>query len=137
MNRILRLLAFTLVAFALILSAGMLANDSTAAAVRGRLAEAISAFALLAVGFAFVLIQMILRPAPQELLKNLLLAATFLLWGIVQLMRQNLLSKTLGDVVIALYVTDLAWTIFASLASKRNRLPSPMLGESRESGPAL
>jgi hypothetical protein len=26
---------------------------------------------------------------------------------------QNLASKTLGDVVIALYVTDLTWTILA------------------------
>ncbi len=30
-------------------------------------------------------------------------------------MTRNLASKTLGDVVIALYVTDLTWTILAKV----------------------
>jgi hypothetical protein len=79
------------------------------------LAEAISALPLLAVGLSYILVQLIVRPKTPELFRNLLLAATFMLWGAVQLMRQNHLSKVLGDVVIALYVIDLAWTIFASI----------------------
>ena len=47
-----------------------------------------------------------------EAMKNMLLAATFLLWGFVQLMSQSEWSRKLGDLVIALFVMDLAWTIF-------------------------
>jgi hypothetical protein len=113
LNRILRFLVFTLAVLALIASVGLLANDFTSAGVHGRLADALSAFPLLAVGLAFVLAQQSVRPRPWELLKNLLLAATFVLWGVVQLMGQSHLAKILADGVIALYVTDLAWTIFA------------------------
>lgn len=113
LNRILRFLVFTLAVLALIASVGLLANDFTPDGVHGRLADAISAFPLLAVGLAFVLAQQSTRPRPWELLKNLLLAATFVLWGIVQLMAPGHWSKILGDGVIALYVTDLAWTIFS------------------------
>ena len=111
--RILRSLVFTFAVLALIFSAGLLANDFIAGGVHGRLADALSALPLLAVGLSFVLVQAMARPRPGELLKNLLLAGTFVLWGIVQLMAQNHLAKILGDVVIALYVTDLAWTIFS------------------------
>jgi hypothetical protein len=44
-----------------------------------------------------------------EFLKNALLAATFLLWGIIQLMPRNATSIRLGNVVIVLYVLDLSW----------------------------
>jgi hypothetical protein len=116
---ILQLLALNLVIVALMSSVGLLALDSTVPGAQGRFAAAIAALPLLAVGFSFVLVQLIIRPGRQELLKNLLLAATFVLWGCVQLMKLNLLSKTLGDVVIALYVTDLAWTIFESVLPAR------------------
>jgi sulfite exporter TauE/SafE len=76
-------------------------------------AAAVSSLPLLAVGVSFLLIQPMLRPRWAELTKNILLAATFLLWGCVQLMKQNSLSKTLGDFVIVLYVVDLAWTVLA------------------------
>lgn len=111
-DRILRFLVFLLAVLALISSAALLANDFIARGVHGRLADALSALPLLTVGLAFVLAQAMVRPGAWELLKNLLLAATFVLWGIVQLMGQNHLAKILGDLVIALYVTDLAWTIF-------------------------
>ena len=97
-------------ALAVISSVALLASDSKILQVPGRRAALISALPLLAVGFSFLILQPILRPKWAELFKNLLLAATFLLWGAVQLMTQNLASKTLGDVVIALYVTDLACT---------------------------
>jgi hypothetical protein len=55
------------------------------------------------------------------LLKNALLAATFLLWGAIQLMPQNATSMRLGNVVIALYVVDLAWVVLGTKISlKRN-----------------
>jgi hypothetical protein len=106
-------LAMALILLAVISSVALLASDSKILEVPGRRAAVISALPLLAVGFSFLILQPIFRPKWTELFKNLLLAATFLLWGAVQLMTRNLASKTLGDVVIALYVTDLAWTILA------------------------
>ncbi len=113
MKQTLLYLAMALILLAAISSIALLAGDSRIFEVPGRRAAVISALPLLAVGFSFLILQPILRPRWTELFKNLLLAATFLLWGAVQLMTRNLTSKTLGDVVIALYVTDLAWTILA------------------------
>ncbi len=113
MKQTLLYLAMALILLAAISSAALLAGDSKILEVPGRRAAVISALPLLAVGFSFLILQPILRPKWAELFKNLLLAATFLLWGAVQLMTRNVASKTLGDVVIALYVTDLAWTILA------------------------
>jgi hypothetical protein len=112
-KRIVRWIAIGLVVVALIASVGLLAQDRGAGRSFGFPAAAISSLPLLAVGVSFLLIQPMLRPRWVELTKNILLAATFLLWGCVQLMEQNSLSKTLGDVVIALYVVDLAWTVLA------------------------
>ena len=91
----------------------MLARDSKILEVPSRPAAAISALPLLAVGFSFSGCSTESRPRRAELFKNLLLAATFLLWGAVQLVTRNLVSQAIGDAVIALYVTDLAWTILA------------------------
>jgi len=112
-KRIVRWIAIGLVIVALIASVGLLAQDGGTGRSLGFPAAAISSLPLLAVGVSFLLIQPMLRPRWAELTKNILLAATFLLWGCVQLMVQNSLSKTLGDVVIALYVVDLAWTVLA------------------------
>jgi hypothetical protein len=53
------------------------------------------------------------------LLKNVLLAVTFLLWGGLQFLPQNTLSVWLGNFVIALYVVDLAWVILATKVSTK------------------
>jgi hypothetical protein len=52
-------------------------------------------------------------------MKNVLLAGTFLLWGAIQLMPQNHLAERLGNVVIVLYVVDLAWTNFSATNSQK------------------
>jgi hypothetical protein len=76
---------------------------------------------LLLVGTAFLTMQPLIRPRLVELLKNALLAVTFLLWGGIQFMPQNATSLRLGNVVIALYVLDLAWVILGSKVSvKKN-----------------
>lgn len=67
---------------------------------------------------AFLILQAAIRPRLIDLLKNALLAATFLLWGGIQFMPQNALSLRLGNVVIALYVVDLAWVILSSRISR-------------------
>ena len=111
MNRTLLWLALGLIVLALASSVGLLANDARIGVALGLPAAAISALPLLAAGLSFLVVQPMIHPRWTELLKNMLLAATFLLWGVVQLMAQNPLSKRLGDIVIALYVVDLAWTI--------------------------
>jgi uncharacterized membrane protein HdeD (DUF308 family) len=119
MNKLLFRLAMSLLVLALASSVVLLASGADPGGAdqghhaRVRWAAVISGLPLLTAGLSFSLIQLIIRPPRAELLRNLLLAATFLLWGAVQLMTQNFLSKKLGDVVIALYVSDLAWTILA------------------------
>ena len=75
----------------------------------------LSALPLLLVGASYLALQGILRPAPIELLKRLMLGSAFLLWGIVQLMPPSVLATDLGDLVIALYVLDLGIIVQAEL----------------------
>ena len=110
MNKVLIWLAMGLVVVAAVAGVGLLACD--AGFELGLPMTLVSAAPLLAVGAAFLLIQPAIRPRWPEALKNALLAATFLLWGFVQLMTQSEWSRKLGDLVIVLFVMDLAWTIF-------------------------
>jgi len=75
----------------------------------------LSAMPLLLVGGSYIALQGLLRPAPIELVKRLLLGSAFLLWGIVQLMPPSVVAADLGDLVIALYVLDLGIIIQAEL----------------------
>jgi hypothetical protein len=112
-KQVLRWIAIALVVVALISSIGLLAQDAGTGRSLGLSPAAISSLPLLAAGVSFLMIQPMLRPRWAELAKNALLAVTFLLWGCVQLMERNALAKTLGDLVIVLYVVDLAWTVLA------------------------
>jgi hypothetical protein len=122
MNEMLCSLAMGFVVLALVSSCCLLARDARLGIAVGFTASMFSSLPLLAIGLSFLMIQPIIHPRSTELLKNLLLAATFLLWGAVQLMAQNSLSKMLGDFVIVLYVLDLTWTILA----RKNRTAKPV-----------
>lgn len=98
---------------ALAAAAGLLMADARVWTLSGHAAAAISAAPLLLAGVSFLFVQPVMRPRLTELTKNLLLAATFLLWGAIQLMPQNELARRLGNLVIVLYVLDLAWVVFA------------------------
>lgn len=118
----LRWISYGLAVLALAASLGLLIGDVGIGSLPRLPAAAPSAAPLLLVGTSFLLVQPILRPRLIELLKNVLLAATFLLWGIVQFMPQNAMSVRLGNVVIALYVLDLAWmTLGTVISQNRNR----------------
>ena len=82
--------------------------------VGGIPAVVISAAPLLLVGVAFLVLQPVLRPRASDLLKNVLLALTFLLWGGLQFFPQGALSAWLGNLVIVLYVVELAWVILGT-----------------------
>jgi hypothetical protein len=75
----------------------------------------LSAMPLLLAGASYVALQGVLRPAPFELLKRLMLGSAFVLWGIVQLMPPGVVATDLGDLVIALYVLDLGIIVQAEL----------------------
>jgi hypothetical protein len=115
MIRILSWLTAILVGLAVFCSIGLLASDTKIGWPQGFSSTSISAASLLLIGVSFLIAQGIMRPRYSDLLKNLLLAAAFILWGTVQLMEPNSLSKKLGNVVIALYVVDLAWVILSSV----------------------
>jgi hypothetical protein len=82
----------------------------------------LSAFPLLLAGSSYLVLQMILRPRPLELLKRLMLGIAFLLWGVVQLMSASGLATELGNVVITLYVADLGLIIWTDLHENQLRL---------------
>jgi len=75
----------------------------------------VSALPLLLIGLAYLGLQALLRPQPLELLKRIMLASAFILWGIDQLLPMGPIATTLGDVVIVLYIIDLALMMHANL----------------------
>jgi hypothetical protein len=117
MNRFLRVLTITLVVLALAFSGVLLIRDAGIGAIRSPARGTISAASLLLVGIAFLIVQPIMRLRPKEFLKNLLLATSFILWGVVQLMPQNVLAMRLGGLVVTLYVLELAWVTLLSANS--------------------
>jgi hypothetical protein len=92
----LRGMTTTLFVVALAFSGVLLAEDAGMNLVPQMPRGVISAMSLLLVGVAILILQMMTRPRSKELLKNTLLAATFILWGIVQLMPWNVLSIETG-----------------------------------------
>jgi hypothetical protein len=121
LNSVLRWISYGLSILALTAGAVLLLADEGIGPLPRIQAAVISAAPLLLVGTAFLTMQPLIRPRLVELLKNALLAVTFLLWGGIQFMPQNATSLRLGNVVIALYVLDLAWVILGSKVSvKKN-----------------
>ncbi len=121
LNNILRWISYVLAVLALAAGMALLIGDAKLWTPPRLSAAVISAAPLLLVGASYLILQPILRPRMMELLKNALLAATFLLWGAIQLMPQNSTTLRLGNVVIALYVLDLAWVVLGTKISfKRN-----------------
>lgn len=119
LNSALRWISYILAILALAAGAALLIGDAKPGDISRLSTAAISAAPLLLVGASFLILQPIIRPRSAELLKNVLLAGTFLLWGTIQLMPQNTMSKRLGNIVIALYVLDLAWVILGSKISRK------------------
>jgi hypothetical protein len=79
--------------------------------VSTRLHAYLSAVPLAVAGLAYAMLQFRIRPARETLLKRLLLAATFMVWAVDQLLSSRWASVFIGDVVIAAYVLDLHWLI--------------------------
>jgi peptidoglycan/LPS O-acetylase OafA/YrhL len=124
-NGILRGIATSLIILALASSAVLLVKDLGIGDLFRLPRCVISGAPLLLLGVVLLIVQWMIRPKLKELLKNALLAATFILWGIVQLVPQNGLSLKLGDLVVVLFVLDLAWTILLSVRlTQESKLPN-------------
>lgn len=117
----LRWLSYVLAGLALAACVFLVAGDAKLWSPSGQAFAAISAAPLLLVGASSLVVQAIIRPRLSELVKNLLLAATFLLWGAIQLLPRTAVSERLGNLVIVLYVVDLAWVTFAVVDRGRRK----------------
>ena len=123
LNRVFRNIATTVVVFAVVFSVVLLAKDAGMEILPQLTVNEVSAISLLSVGVAFLIIQPMMRLRAKELLKNVLLAVTFILWGIVQLMPQNVLSTRLGNLVVALFVVDLGWAVLLGVRPTQEPMP--------------
>ena len=84
---------------------------SNVGSVPARLHTILSSLPLALAGIAYAILQFRVRPSRMTLLKRLLLAATFIIWAIDQLLHAGYLATVIGDVVVAAYVLDLYWLI--------------------------
>jgi hypothetical protein len=101
-----RSVMMTAVAFAGVL---LLSNIPS---IPNRLHAYLSSIPLATAGIGYATLQWReLRGEPQrgKLFKRLLLAATFVIWAVDQLLPSGRLATIVGDVVIAAYVLDLSW----------------------------
>ena len=101
---------------ALTLAAALLLSD--AASLPERLHAGLSAAPLALAGVGYAGAQFHLRPPGAILWKRLLLAATFVTWGVVQWLGAGRLAMVLGDAVIAAYVLDLTWMVGEQLGGR-------------------
>ena len=62
-------------------------------------------------GVAYAVLQIRLRSSRRTLMRRLLLAGTFILWAIDQLLPSGRLAMVIGDAVVSAYVLDLFWII--------------------------
>jgi hypothetical protein len=77
--------------------------------IADKLHAALSSLPLAIAGIGYAILQFHLAPPRGVLLKRLLLAATFVLWAVDQLLPSGRLATVIGDAVIAAYVLDLFW----------------------------
>jgi hypothetical protein len=69
----------------------------------------LSSLPLALAGIAYAVLQIRLRPSGRTLVRRLLLAGTFILWAIDQLLSTGRLALAIGDVVVSAFVLDLLW----------------------------
>jgi len=96
----------------------LLAQDAGSTPLQAVPRRPLSAAPLLLIGSAFLITQITALTARRALLKDVLLAGTFWLWGIVQLTPSRSLSLRLGSVVIALFVLDLSWAVMLNVRTE-------------------
>jgi hypothetical protein len=77
----------------------------------------LSSLLLAMAGSGYAILQLLKRPPLGTMSKRLVLAATFVLWAIDQVLPAGRVAMFIGDVVIAAYILDLHWLIQEQIAS--------------------
>ena len=99
-----------------LLSSLLLVVQDAAPVLTGSLRHAwLAAGALLLAGIACLGLASAVSAHPKDLFMRLSLGAAFILWGIQQLLPEGGLSRTLGDIVIVLFIVDLGAIIETAL----------------------
>ena len=125
--------AISLVFLALSSAVLLLAQDAGSSPFQAVPRNPLSAAPLLLIGSAFLIIQITSPATRHTLLKDVLLAASFWLWGIVQLIPSRNLSLRLGSVVITLFVLDLAWAVVLKVRTEgKARVPQRVTSLQRD-----
>jgi hypothetical protein len=105
-RRIHRILPRLLAALTLAAAGLLLLADSLTSALARRQHDLLGALPLALIAIAYLLHQSVLRPAPKELLKTVLVAAAFLFWAANQVWPDPFQAMVFNDVAIALFVLD-------------------------------
>jgi len=81
----------------------------------------LSSVPLAVAGFSYAILQLRIGPPRGTLLKRLLLAATFVMWAVDQLLPAGRIATLVGDAVIGAYVLDLFWIIQEQASAAESR----------------
>jgi len=80
----------------------------------------LSSVPLAVAGIGYAILQLRAGPPRGTLFKRLLLAATFVIWAVDQLLPPGRVATLIGDVVIAAYVLDLYWITQEQVAAVKS-----------------
>jgi hypothetical protein len=92
--------------------------------IPARVHACLSSLPLALAGIGYAILQLRAQPPRAMLLKRLLLAATFVIWAVDQLLPSGRLATVIGDLVIAAYVLDLYWLIQEQVAAANSTFHS-------------
>lgn len=86
--------------------AGLLAWDAHPQLFSSRSHDFLAAFSLATIAFAYLIYQIVHRPAPKEFVKAIMLTAAFLFWAANQLWPDLRQAILFNDIAAALFVLD-------------------------------
>ncbi len=113
-------LALTLAVCALVSGTLLLLLDIFSNFPAHRFHAAASAVPLILIGLSWLCLHPGIRVHPIQFLKRLIAAVAFVLWGVDQMLPPGWLASTVGDVVIALFVLDMALIVRGELTDDPN-----------------
>ena len=106
LRRVHAFLPTALAALTLVIVGVLLAVDVVPVAIGRRVHDILGALPLGLIAVAYLAHQTVLRPAPKEVLKTVLVAAAFLFWSANLVWPDPFVAMLFGDVAIALFVFD-------------------------------
>lgn len=113
-------LAIFLAVIALLSGAVLLSLDFLTHFTDHRFHAAASAIPLILIGLSWLCLHPGLAAHPIQFLKRLIAVVAFVLWGFDQMLPAGWLATTIGDVVIGLFVLDMALIVRGELTEDPN-----------------